>query len=206
MRIRKYDLPKDEILRLYFEEKLSFSEIGRLYNCHAQTICNRFKEWGIIARNISESLLGREFSWGSKISESLKGHKLSIETKRKIAQKATGRVPYNKGKRKSTHPDIIKYGVKGNRHWNWKGGISGKAKRLRQTSKYKAWRDSIFARDNYTCVICGKKGGNLVVHHLIRFSVILKLPKEMQRLFLWYPYNGWTLCEDCHKEVHGNAR
>ena len=36
---RKIEVDKDELIRLYFSDKLSFSEIGKKFGCDAQTIC-----------------------------------------------------------------------------------------------------------------------------------------------------------------------
>ena len=72
---------------------------------------------------------------------------------------------------------------------NWKGGIQSKL-RPRLTKKYKQWRKSVFKRDNYTCQLCGQKGGKLEVHHIkswIKYS-------KLRYIIL----NGLTLCYKCH--------
>jgi len=28
------------------------------------------------------------------------------------------------------------------------------------------WREKVFKRDNYTCQVCGKKGGYLIADHI----------------------------------------
>jgi 5-methylcytosine-specific restriction endonuclease McrA/endogenous inhibitor of DNA gyrase (YacG/DUF329 family) len=66
--------------------------------------------------------------------------------------------------------------------------------RDRDCDKMKDWRNSIFARDNYICQKCHKKGGKLNAHHIIPFSVDEGLRFE--------PSNGITLCKECHKKTH----
>lgn len=64
----------------------------------------------------------------------------------------------------------------------------------RDCPEYKEWRASVYKRDNYTCQICGKKGGKLNAHHLESFSSnkVLQLVES----------NGVCMCEPCHKEFH----
>lgn len=65
---------------------------------------------------------------------------------------------------------------------------------IRNSKDYSEWRKKVFVRDDYTCKICGKKGGNLNAHHIKSFK---KYPKLRLKLS-----NGVTLCEECHKKVH----
>lgn len=77
---------------------------------------------------------------------------------------------------------------------NWKGGISPINSLIRQSVEGKMWRQSVFKRDNYTCKMCGTKGGVLNAHHIKKFSKYPELRMELS--------NGITLCKKCHKEVH----
>lgn len=67
-------------------------------------------------------------------------------------------------------------------------------KKERQTPEYIKWRNRVFERDNYTCQMCGQKGGNLNAHHIKNFHKY-----KSKRLDL---NNGITLCVKCHKLVH----
>lgn len=58
----------------------------------------------------------------------------------------------------------------------------------------KKWRNKIYARDSYTCVICNSYGGKLNAHHLNSWDV------HKEERFLME--NGITLCEECHKDFH----
>jgi hypothetical protein len=65
---------------------------------------------------------------------------------------------------------------------------------VRNSNEYKAWRDAVFERDDYTCQYCKKRGGKLNAHHIKRFSKFPELRMELT--------NGITLCSDCHHAVH----
>lgn len=86
----------------------------------------------------------------------------------------------------------------GDKHHNWKGGISHRNNNLRHTLEYRLWRTSVFERDDYTCVFCGLKSGNgkavtLHADHIKPFSLYEELRFDLN--------NGRTLCIDCHKKT-----
>ncbi len=64
--------------------------------------------------------------------------------------------------------------------------------------KYVIWRTKIFKRDNYTCQICGLKGGKLQVHHIKSWS---KYPALRYKL-----NNGISVCIPCHKQTNNYSR
>lgn len=64
----------------------------------------------------------------------------------------------------------------------------------RYTPQYKEWRRNIMERDNFTCQICKKRGGELNVHHIKPWS---KFPE-----LRFNEDNGITLCKDCHLAIH----
>jgi 5-methylcytosine-specific restriction endonuclease McrA len=57
-----------------------------------------------------------------------------------------------------------------------------------------AYRRSVYARDDYTCAACGKRGGRLVVHHIKSWKHYKALRQSKR--------NGAVLCEHCHNEFH----
>lgn len=83
--------------------------------------------------------------------------------------------------------------IRAENHYNWKGGITNVNASIRNSTPYKKWRTSVFVRDNYTCVICGKVGGHLNVDHIKPFSLFPELRLDIN--------NGRTLCIDCHKKT-----
>lgn len=66
--------------------------------------------------------------------------------------------------------------------------------RNRGNAVYKRWRKSVFERDNYTCQICGTRGGKLDAHHIVAWSDSIRLRYEVN--------NGQTLCSKCHYKLH----
>lgn len=107
----------------------------------------------------------------------LTGYKMppaSEERKRKISKAQRGR----------KYPHRC-----GAAHFGWKGGTSLKQRPV-WTSEYQDWRSSVFERDNFTCVICEKKGGYLNADHIQSWAQYPELRYEVN--------NGRTLCVACH--------
>lgn len=77
------------------------------------------------------------------------------------------------------------------KHYAWKGGVTKESEMIRHSREYVAWRLSVFERDKFTCVLCGKRGGDLQADHVKPFSTHRQLRFELS--------NGRTLCVNCHK-------
>ncbi len=96
---------------------------------------------------------------------------------------------------------------KGEKHWNWKGGITPLMLNIRHCLEYRQWVKRVFERDNYICKICKKRGGKLEAHHIKSFSIIISsniinsLAKALVCKELWEISNGQTLCKNCHKQL-----
>lgn len=85
--------------------------------------------------------------------------------------------------------DIRKEHKRGN-HYHYLGRL-----------EYKLWRESVFKRDNYCCVMCGVRGVYLEADHLKSWTFYPDLRYEFS--------NGRTLCKECHKKTpnyKGRAR
>lgn len=137
----------------------------------------------------------------------LKGKKLSLEHRKKLSESHKGQVSHNKGKKfpwLSERNRIMNRQRKGEKHWNWQGGKTPKAKQIRNSFEYKIWRTAVFKRDNYTCVWCGIKGsqtgGYLNADHIKPFALFPELRFAID--------NGRTLCKSCHltTETYGNRK
>jgi len=101
---------------------------------------------------------------------------LSIEARK-------GKPAWNKG--------ISAWWVKGKNHPCWKGGISKIDKRM-HIPEWKEIRKKVYARDNWTCQICGKKcneyKGQIQCHHIVPYRITQD--NSIGNLI--------TLCRSCH--------
>ncbi len=146
-----------------------------------------------------------------KMSEERKGerHPLfgkhhSEETKRKISITKLGKPSPLKGKKIPQRS--------GEKHHNWRGGITSITTQIKLSSKYKEWRQQCLLRNNFTCQDCSQIGGDLEVHHIKSFKILLeevKIYLPLLNLYdgamiyspLWNIDNGKTLCIKCHKNT-----
>jgi len=122
---------------------------------------------------------------GIKASESP-----ALQRALKKAQEARrGMIPWNKG---------LKGFMAGEKHYNWKGGITKENDKLRNSLEIKIWKKSVKERDNWTCCECGARNG---------LGKTIKLHAHHIKSFAWFPElrfaidNGVTLCEECHKKT-----
>lgn len=87
----------------------------------------------------------------------------------------------------------------------WKGGRTKLSKQLRMLSEYKEWRQQVYQRDQFICVLCCSKSRKLNADHIKPFSIILdeyQISSVQEALVcseLWDIVNGRTLCVDCHQ-------
>lgn len=104
----------------------------------------------------------------------------------------------NKGRKASleTRYKMVKSAKRGKNHWNWNGGLTKRYEKIRKSLEYKLWREAVFKRDNYTCVLCNRKkevSGKLNADHIKPFAYFKKLRFDIN--------NGRTLCEECHRKT-----
>src|SRR3990167_5390480 len=98
----------------------------------------------------------------------------------------------------------ISQALRGEKSPWWNGGITPINNQIRKSWEYKFWRQQVFERDNYACVLCGKTGGRIEADHIKAFSQIkyeYKITSLEQALLceeLWDINNGRTLCKSCH--------
>lgn len=147
--------------------------------------------------SLETTLKMRSAKLGKKLSKEHK-NKISIanlgkhfdkhteEAKEKNRIAHLGKRAWNKG--------IPNPNFRGAKNPRWKGDITPINLSIRHSPKYKQWRESVFKRDNYTCVIGGKKhGSKLNADHIKSFADFPILRFEI--------LNGRTLCVVCHRKT-----
>lgn len=113
------------------------------------------------------------------------GKKHSEEAKKRMSLSRTGfKMPLEQRRKLSEMK-------KGSKSHFWKGGVSLRNKILRDGVEYKLWREAVFKKDNYTCVWCNQRGGNLNADHIKPFAYFPELRFAID--------NGRTLCVPCHR-------
>jgi hypothetical protein len=113
---------------------------------------------------------------------------------------------WNKGTKGATGPNSGSFTserMKGEAHFNWKGGKTSENKRIRGSREYKEWRKKVFERDFFSCVICGHRSSynfrrgdkcDIRADHIKPFCLFPELRFDLD--------NGRTLCIPCDLE-HG---
>jgi len=143
-----------------------------------------------------------EYEYKNDIRDRISITAKANESIRKNGQpKLKGKPSWNTGK-KGLCPQFAKfgksnpmYGKLGKAHHGYKTGASIERKRGWGRSKYQSWRRGVFARDYFTCQICGDdKGGNLHAHHVKPWALDIDGRYDIT--------NGITLCEMCHIGIH----
>lgn len=148
----------------------------------------------------------------SKISKNREGLRRfyqtedGIKAKKRISEWSRKRIGMQNGffgKKHSEeikrHWSLIRVGkMSGSGHPMWKGGVTPIHRSIRTSISYKKWRKSVFERDDYTCVWCGKRGGELNADHIKAFSTFPELRMDIS--------NGRTLCKSCHLKTDTYAR
>ena len=130
--------------------------------------------------------------------ECFQKRKLDESTRVKMSSSKVGKTPWNKGVNMwvgKEHPRGMlgkKSGRGGERCHFWRGGICKENERIRKSPEYKSWRDQVFKRDLYTCVLCGSQG-YLHADHILPYSTHPQHRFDLS--------NGRTLCATCHMKT-----
>jgi 5-methylcytosine-specific restriction endonuclease McrA len=165
-------LPFDEILKKYVNEKRTTEEIGAEYGVSGNTIASLLKKNGV------------ELPSRSELLKTYYREKGGLEKAVAIARREENRIR-------------VSCRTRGIQPHEFNGFAKTKQQILRGSCDYEYWRNSVFERDNYTCVACGKTGGDLNAHHILNFSTHEDLRFDID--------NGVTLCVKCHNPKYPNS-
>ena len=215
------------MIDMYCNKNLSANQIAKHFHTSHTVILRHLKRRNIQIRNLSES----QYNYNNVIkSKDLENANLlyqlhwedrlsckDIAKKYNIDPKTVKRYMNNMGI-KTKNDAESKIGLMiGDKHPNWKGGITPLNALLREyfTTNQLPY---VAQRDNYTCQLCGKTHTILHVHHIIPFSNIVKKicdensdlcpnnPSDKIKLYEIITHddrflntdNLITLCRDCH--------
>lgn len=118
---------------------------------------------------------------------------------RSLSEETKARVSANTVMFFFEHPEVREFlstNQRGSRHWNWKGGKTEAIHLLRHSTEYEEWRLAVYARDGWSCRMCGSKE-QIIAHHI--------LPFRDYPLIRFSVDNGVTLCRACHKLLHSEV-
>ena len=103
------------------------------------------------------------------------------------------RPPFTEEAKKNISNSLIGK-MAGSKNPSWKGGITPENHLIRNSIEMRLWRESVFARDNWTDQKTGVRGGKLHAHHIENFSTHPELRFAID--------NGITLSDKSHREFH----
>jgi 5-methylcytosine-specific restriction endonuclease McrA len=134
-----------------------------------------------------------------------KGCKQSETVKRKVAEA-------NK-RYWAEHPEQLAArgeAMRGENHYQWKGGASKLNTAIRQMNENRKWMDAVKERDGGKCVRCDSTR-EIESHHIIELVTLIEAYKVQTRddarkiAKFWDLDNGITLCQPCHYVEHGRT-
>lgn len=96
--------------------------------------------------------------------------------------------------RSCSHKGKSRPNISGEKHSNWKGGITPINLKIRGSIEGKMWIHKVLLRDGFICQKTGQKGGQLSVHHILNFAEYPELRFEVD--------NGITLSMKAHLDFH----
>jgi thymidylate synthase (FAD) len=165
------------------------------------TPAHKDREW-LRQRYLVEGLDQEEIGRLAGVS----GHTIRAWVRKHGLQKSPGswsrgRAPWNKGKRyraawkhSAETRRLLGEQKRGRNNPHWKGGITPCGVRIRRSVA--ALFPEVLRRHDYTCRLCGRRGGLLTTHHVPPIWARPDLALEVKNLV--------PLCKACHLQVNGH--
>lgn len=219
------------ILHLYHDEKITAEKIAERFNVSKRTILNHIHNYDKNKQPIQKEVSERKSNKKKNIplEDIIEFHNLGMRDY-EIAEffgctRSNITTRLNKAGikgRKSKIDDIvlrnkISDSLKGKMVGKNNPNYSGyKDEKTIARGLFKTISKEVIRNRDYTCEICGRHGGNLEVHHLKPFKIILKefldcaysnnIENFVQELYNWKDFwdkeNLILTCEKCHKQIH----
>lgn len=225
----QYDDSQDPIICQLYLDGFSSTEIGKELNLAHGTVSKHLKHCGIEIRDLSEA----QFNYHNKtIPEEFNSYDkmYDLYINQRLSKKDLGNLfdcdpcvidrILNKLNIPIRNNSESKIGLlSGEKHWNWKGGLTSLTRRLREFFGTNL-TIKVLERDGYKCQICGSKH-DLQVHHIIHFKdIVSRILNENKQYSLPYNINELydiaikdkqfvdcsnliTYCKSCHHKIHG---
>lgn len=172
----------DQMVEMYRDKRMSANEISKVFGTSHKVVIEHMKRRGVDVRGLVESqyaVNGKELHsdlqspellydlhWNKGLSCKDIGEMYGIDAG------AVRRQMHRIGVTTKTNSESKIGLMVGNKHPNWKGGITPLSLLLREFF-HTNQAPSILKRDEYTCQLCGKKHDPLHVHHIVGFSSIV---------------------------------
>ena len=177
----QYDSSKDDLICQMYLDGFSSNEIGAAIGWGHTTILSHLERCGLKRRTLSESqftYLDKDFPEDFSNKETMERLYLTEHKSRKEIAQIYGCTPDAVLTALNEHGIPIRgnseaqIGLQaGDKHHNWKGGITPLNLRLREYFNTNQTK-KVLERDHYKCTMCGSKK-ELHVHHKKHFSDIL---------------------------------
>jgi len=147
-----------------------------------------------LGKHVSPETIEKIRAARSRQIMSVESQKKKSATMRALGDKHWMRRPEVREKISRANRGKPRFDMRGDKHPQWKGGITPQNRKIRNSLEYSIWRRAVLERDDYKCIWCGS-AEKLEADHIKRFSLYPELRFAID--------NGRTLCFKCHKSTYG---